>query len=106
MNGESVSVSQFKETTKAWPTRYTLVIFMLMTYLVGWAVRINFTVATPKIMSTYGWNKTQMGLVLSAFTWAFVVFKLPAGWLADRFGGMKTMIAGVSFCSFITLFLP
>ena len=106
MNGESVSLSQVTAATKPWPTRYTLVIFMLVTYVIGWAVRINFTVATPKIMSTFGWNKTQMGMVLSAFTWAFVVFKLPAGWLADRFGGMKTMIGGILFCSIITLLFP
>jgi len=106
MNGESISLSQVKGATRTWPTRYTLVVFMLMTYIVGWAVRVNFTVATPKIMHTFGWNKTQMGWVLSAFTWAFVVFKLPAGWLADRFGGMKTMIGGILFCSFITLLFP
>ena len=106
MNSESVSVSHVREVSGTWPTRYTLVIFMLVTYVIGWAVRINFTVATPKIMSAYGWNRTQMGMILSAFTWAFVVFKLPAGWLADRFGGMKTMIGGILFCSFITLLFP
>jgi len=106
MNGESVSLSHVGETTTTWPTRYTLVVFMLVTYVIDWAVRINFTVATPKIMSAYGWNKTEMGVVLSAFTWAFVAFKLPAGWLADRFGGMKTMIGGILFCSFITLLFP
>ena len=34
------------------------------------------------------------------------MFKLPAGWLADRYGGMKTMVGGIFFWSVVTVFFP
>lgn len=90
----------------AWPTRYTLVVLMLFTFVIAWADRVAFSVATPKIMSTFGWSRTQMGIIGSAFIWGFVLFKLPAGWLADRYGGMKTMVGGILFWSLVTVFFP
>lgn len=106
MSTKSASLSAVAESTKVWPARYTLVIFMLITYVVAWADRIGFSVATPKIMSEFGWSRTQMGVLGSAFIWGFVIFKLPAGWLADRYGGIKTMVGGILFFSTVTIFFP
>ncbi len=54
MNSESVSLSQVKASVTTWPTRYTLVACMLLTFIIAWADRIAFSVATPKIMGTFG----------------------------------------------------
>ncbi len=102
----SNTVQASKIITQRWPARYTLVIFMFVTFVIAWADRVGFSVATPKIMNTYGWSKTQMGIIGSAFVWGFVLFQLPAGWLADRLGGMRTMVGGVFFWSLTTIFFP
>jgi MFS family permease len=106
MQAHSISLEKTEALTRGWPTRYTLVILMFVAYLIAWSDRVNFSVAAPKIMETYGWSKTQMGFVLSAFTWGFVVFQLPAGWLADRYGGLKSMIGGILSWSVVTLLFP
>lgn len=106
MESGTVSVSAARAVSAVWPARYTLVVFMLVAYVIAWSDRIGFSVSVPKLMGEFGWTRTQMGMALSAFTWGFTVFKLPAGWLADRFGGIKTMIGGILFWSFITLLFP
>jgi ACS family glucarate transporter-like MFS transporter len=106
MESASVSVSEVNAASAVWPARYTLVVFMLVAYIIAWADRIGFSVSAPKLMAEYGWSRTQMGIALSAFVWGFTVFKLPAGWLADRFGGVKTMVGGILFWSCIALLFP
>lgn len=91
---------------KKWPARYTLVCLMFITYMIGWSDRVNLSVSVPVIQKEFGWSKTEMGVILSAFTWGFVIFKLPAGWLADKFGGLRTMTWGLFTWSLATLFTP
>ena len=50
----------------------------------------------------FGLNKPQMGLVFSAFAWAYAIGQVPGGWLADRFGPKKVLLSIVSFWSLMT----
>jgi len=68
--------------------------------------RVNISVAAPFIMKSYGWNETQMGLVFSSFFAGYVLFMIPGGIIADRFGARKTLTAGVAVWSFFTLLTP
>lgn len=106
MESGSVSLSEVKAASAVWPARYTLVVFMLVAYVIAWSDRIGFSVAAPTLMREFGWSRTQMGIALSAFTWGFTLFKLPAGWLADRLGGIRTMIGGILFWSCMALLFP
>jgi len=50
----------------------------------------------PFIRSTFDLDYTQSGLVISAFTLAYGIGQLPAGWLADRMESRKLMTVGIS----------
>jgi len=49
----------------------------------------------PLIRSEFALNYTQSGLVISAFTLAYGIGQLPAGWLADRIGPRIVLTTGV-----------
>jgi MFS family permease len=58
----------------------------------------------PMIRSEFGLDYTQSGLVISAFSLAYGIGQLPAGWLADRIGRrvMITIgILGVAACGLV-----
>jgi MFS family permease len=58
----------------------------------------------PMIRSEFNLDYTQSGLVLSAFSLAYGIGQLPAGWLADRIGRrlMITVgILGVALCGLV-----
>ncbi len=54
-------------------------------------IRGNISVAAPEIAKEFHLNKTQMGLILACFTWAYAVGQVPVGWPGDRFGPKKVL---------------
>lgn len=61
--------------------------------------RATLAVANPLIREELGFSLADMGLLLSAFLWAYAFAQLPAGALADRFGPRLTLTAGLAFWS-------
>jgi sugar phosphate permease len=68
-------------------------------YLICYMDRSNISVAQPEIGKAFGLSKTSMGLVLSAFAWAYAIGQIPAGWLGDRFGPKKVLTAIMTWWS-------
>jgi MFS family permease len=69
-----------------------MVLFLIsLMYLICYMDRSNISVAQPEIAKQFGLSKSAMGLVLAAFTWAYAVGQIPAGWLGDRFGPKRVL---------------
>ena len=66
-------------------------------YLICYMDRSNISVAQPEIGKAFGLDKASMGLVLSAFTWAYAIGQIPAGFLGDRFGPKKVLAVIMSW---------
>lgn len=89
------------------PTRtrwWMLTLFCLM-YLISYLDRGIISVAQPEIRAQFGLSLSDMGLVLAAFTWAYALGQVPAGWLGDRFGPrnvLTALLAWTSAAAFMT----
>jgi predicted MFS family arabinose efflux permease len=59
----------------------------------------------PFIRSDFALDYTQSGLVVSAFSLAYGVGQLPAGWLADRVGGRFVITLSISGVALAGLFV-
>ncbi len=55
---------------------------------------IGFT--ANKLISTYGFTKTEMGNLSSVFYISFILVTIPGGWLVDRFGYKKFVVISLS----------
>jgi MFS family permease len=62
---------------------------------VNYIDRSTLAVANPLIRHDLGFSIAEMGLLLSAFLWAYAAFQLPAGALVDRLGPRKLLGAGM-----------
>jgi len=60
--------------------------FALAAMGVAYLDRVAISTAAPAMKADLGLSDTEMGLVFSAFTFAYALFEVPSGWLADRFG--------------------
>ena len=78
---------------KATKTRWVVLFLISLMYLICYMDRSNISVAEPEIAKQFGLSKSAMGLVLAAFTWAYAVGQIPAGWLGDRFGPKRVLTA-------------
>jgi sugar phosphate permease len=76
---------------KATKTRWVVLFLISLMYLICYMDRSNISVAEPEIAKQFGLSKSAMGLVLAAFTWAYAVGQIPAGWLGDRFGPKRVL---------------
>jgi len=80
---------------------YILALIGLM-YLITYLDRVNISTAAPVISEEFGFDKVTMGVIFSAFGWAYAVFQVPGGWLGDRFGARNVLTIIVGYWSIMT----
>jgi len=67
--------------------------------------RIGISVAgNARIMEEYGISEIRMGTVYTAYLVAYTLCMMPGGWIIDRFGPKRAMLAmGIGSALFVTL---
>jgi sugar phosphate permease len=80
---------------------YILLLISLM-YLITYLDRVNISTAAPEIAKEFGFDKVTLGIIFSAFGWAYAIFQVPGGWLGDRFGARTVLTAIVIYWSLMT----
>lgn len=78
-----------------------LLIFLLTT--INYADRSTFSIAGDAAQADLGLSPVQMGYILSAFAWAYVLGQIPGGALLDRFGTKLIYAIAIAVWSFFTL---
>jgi ACS family glucarate transporter-like MFS transporter len=71
--------------------------------VINYADRAVMSIAGPVLSKDLGLDALQMGLVFSAFGWAYVLAQLPGGWLLDRFGSKGVYFISIALWSLFTL---
>src|SRR3954454_21262534 len=69
--------------------------WMVTVSAVNYFARIGMSTAGPDLMREFGWSETELGLVYGAFTLAYGLCMIPAGWVSDRFGPRSTMTVAI-----------
>ena len=90
----------------AWQRRYTIIGLCVAASFVCYIDRVNISVAVLEMQEQYHWNETTKGLVLSSFFLGYMLFQVPAGWLANRIGGKLIMGVAVAWWSVFTMLTP
>jgi D-galactonate transporter len=92
---------ELQPTRRSMGRWYILVLVGLM-YLITYLDRVNISTAAPVISKEFGFDKVTMGVIFSAFVWAYAMFQVPGGWLGDRFGARNVLTIIVSYWSIMT----
>src|ERR1022692_3689094 len=82
--------------------RWFVLFLISLMYLITYMDRANISVTASAMASEFGLSKIEMGLVFSAFAWAYAIGQIPGGWLGDRFGPKRVLLAIVVFWSVMT----
>lgn len=64
------------------------------TYSAIYTGRYNLSLVNPMLSKVYGWDKTQVGSIISPALLAYGIFAMFNGPIADRLGGRKAMLIG------------
>jgi len=65
-----------------------------LTYAAMYMARYNFPLANKALSDTYGWDKAQVGAIISSATLLYGIAALFNGPIADRLGGRRAMLIG------------
>ncbi len=87
------------ETRQTWP-KYWMLFLIFSGNAINALDRSSLAIANSFVAKDLGLSLTTMGLVLSAFGWAYLLGNLPAGWLCDRYGEKKVYGLGATLWSF------
>lgn len=91
----------------------TLLLFFGLT--IAYAMRVNLSVAVLAMASNkganpdfedYGWDEKIQSWVLSSFFIGYVFTQVPAGKLAQRFGGKLLLAYSIGLCALLNILTP
>ena len=90
------------QQTRATMGRWYILVLISLMYLITYLDRVNISTAAPVISKEFGFDKITMGIIFSAFVWAYAMFQVPGGWLGDRFGARNVLTIIVGYWSIMT----
>lgn len=91
---------------RSFPTYWAIGLFVFTNTMICYFDRVNFSIAAPTIMKLFEWDMGILGLAMSMFGVGYILTQIPAGLLADRFGGRRVLAAGSVGWSFFTMLTP
>ena len=57
--------------------RWVVLLLLCLMYLITYLDRVSLANTAPLITKEYGFNKVTMGVIFSAFIWAYALFHVP-----------------------------
>ncbi|HUI59123.1 MAG TPA: MFS transporter, partial [Steroidobacteraceae bacterium] len=75
------------------------VLLVTLAVFINYIDRGNLATAAPLIQDQLGLTATQLGLLGSAFYYAYVPLMPAAGWLAEHAGPKRVLAAGIAIWS-------
>ncbi|ADG17713.1 d-galactonate transporter [Paraburkholderia atlantica] len=83
--------------------RYGILALIFVITTLNYADRATLSVTGSAMRTAFSLDAIRMGYIFSAFSWAYVLSQLPAGWLLDRFGARRVYAASIFLWSLFTL---
>src|ERR1700722_17936749 len=83
-------------------SRNKLLLAIWIVQLVNYMDRVNISIAAPTMMKDLAIDPASFGFVLSAFALGYACMQMPGGFLADRFGAKRLLIAAPIVWSIFT----
>jgi ACS family glucarate transporter-like MFS transporter len=83
-------------------SRHRVLGMLFLVSIITYTDRIAISAAAPRISEELGLSNAQMGMVFSAFVFAYGLFEIPGGWMGDRFGPRLVLTRIVAWWSIFT----
>ena len=69
--------------------RYWVLGLIFIITVINYADRATMSIAGTSVVKELGLDPMMLGMIFSAFAWAYALGQIPGGWLLDRFGAKK-----------------
>ena len=79
--------------TRYWRATRVVMLLLCCMYFMTYLDRVNVSSAAAGFGKEFHLSRTQVGLVFSGFAYPYLIFQIIGGWVSDRFGARRTLIA-------------
>jgi sugar phosphate permease len=83
--------------------RYVVLLLLILHYANTYMDRVIIAGAAPVIRKELHLTNVMLGVVFSAFSISYVLFQVPTGWLADKFGPRRVLAGIVTWWCVFTM---
>jgi ACS family glucarate transporter-like MFS transporter len=83
--------------------RYYILGLIFFVTVLNYADRATLSIAGTFVAKDLGLTPAALGIVFSAFGWAYAIGQIPGGWLLDRFGAKRVYGASIVLWSLFTI---
>jgi D-galactonate transporter len=95
--------AQAKADAKVGHFRYYILGLIFLVTVLNYADRATLSIAGTFVAKDLGLTPAALGIVFSAFGWAYAIGQIPGGWLLDRFGAKRVYGASILLWSLFTM---
>ncbi|MFK4136103.1 MFS transporter [Pseudomonas luteola] len=86
MYSKSASISLPAEASRIGRHRFIILGLIFVVTVVNYADRATMSIAGTGVIQELGLDPVALGIIFSAFAWAYALGQVPGGWLLDRYG--------------------
>jgi MFS family permease len=87
---QNIAISQ-KRSVAAFGAPTIVLSLLCAMYFITYLDRVNIATAATAIQEEFGLTKTQLGVALGIFGYAYALLQIAGGWIGDKFGPRRTL---------------
>lgn len=96
------TVTAQEATQKRTRVRHLIIFLLFVVTVINYADRATFSIAGSSAADELGLSPVEMGWILSALAWSYVLAQIPGGALLDRFGTKAIYVGALILWSLFT----
>lgn len=83
--------------------RFVILALIFVVTVLNYADRATMSIAGTEVVKELGLDPIMLGMIFSAFAWAYALGQIPGGWLLDRFGARRVYGCSLFLWSLFTM---
>ncbi|MCQ9616432.1 MFS transporter [Paenalcaligenes niemegkensis] len=83
--------------------RFVILALIFVVTVINYADRATLSIVGTEVIKDLGLDPVMLGMVFSAFAWAYALGQVPGGWLLDRYGARRVYGTSLILWSLFTL---
>ncbi|RRV10422.1 MFS transporter [Pseudomonas sp. v388] len=83
--------------------RFVILALIFVVTVLNYADRATMSIAGTEVVKDLGLDPVMLGMIFSAFAWAYALGQVPGGWLLDKFGARRVYGCSLFLWSLFTM---
>lgn len=103
MNAKTAPLAVPRDEARVGRRRFVVLSLIFFVTVLNYADRATMSIAGTGVVKDLGLDPVMLGMIFSAFAWAYALGQIPGGWLLDKFGARRVYGCSLLLWSLFTM---